>query len=655
MNTISLHKNRDTIILLGVLIVTFLVYLPSLKYGFYSNLDDGRLILNNPVVTNFAGNFKAVFSEFVYGLYHPATTISFIFDYSIFGNNPFAFRIHNLLLHLINTLLVFLFVKKLSNKSLLALITASVFALHPLHIESVIWISERKDVLFTFWFLLAGIAYINFSEKHKSKWLLATYLFFILSLLSKATAVVFPVVMVLIDYYYHKKVSVKNILSKWLFFLLSICFGLINIKAQNSIDFIQPIAYKYNLLQLVTIPVYSLTYYITHFFAPVGLAAKHLYPKVVDGSIGIEFYLGWVWLLLLALMVYKSRKNRLFVFGILFYLVAIVLTLKIIPTGNDIVSERYSYIPYIGLCIAFGSLLIQFFDKKAKAGLSVLIGVTVLLSLLSFNQTKYWKSEVTIWSKVIKTEPKLPLAYFERGNAYRNNKQFVNAIADYGKAIEYSPNFYMSYIYRGLSYYYISDNNAAYADFTSAIKLNPQKPEGYYNRGNLLIKTNKNKLALADLEKSIALKIDINDVWYYKGIAEKHIKEYEIAIESYKRYLGFNPNSSKTELEIAECYYLLGQYNKAEIFYVKLLQADINNIKITYLLSNTLSRQEKYSQAIVYYTEIINSEPNFKGAWLNRGNAYYFLGNNAKACFDWQQAVELGAAQAQQMIDRYCE
>ncbi len=624
-------------------------------YGFYPNLDDGRLIINNPVVTDFAGNIKAVFSEFVYGLYHPATTFSFIIDYTLFGNNPFAFRVHNLLLHLINIFLVFLFVKKLSNKSILALFTASVFALHPLHIESVIWISERKDVLFTFWFLLAGLAYLNFTKKSRGVWLLATYLFFILSLLSKATAVVFPVILVIIDYYNDKKISIKKILSKWLFFVLSICFGIINIKAQNSIDFIQPIAYQYNFLQLVTIPVYSLTYYITHFFVPVGLAAKHLYPRVIDGGIGNEFYLGWIWLVLFILLVYKLRKNRLFVFGILFYLVAIALTLKAIPTGNDIVSERYSYVPYIGLGIAFGSLLIQFIEKRRRAGILVFIGIAVFLSLISFKQTRNWENETAIWGKVIKTEPKLPLAYYERANAYRNKKQFTKAIADYSKAIKYSPNFYMAYIFRGLSYYYNSNNNSAYADFSSAIKIAPQKPEAYYNRGNLLIKTKKYQLALNDLAKSIEHNIEINDVWYYKGIAEKNIEEYTNAIESFKQYLIFNANSSKAWLEIAECRYLLEQYDISETVYKKLLQADTDNIKIKYLLSNALSRQEKYDEAIVYYTEIIDKEPKFNDAWLNRGNAYYFLGNNAKACSDWQKAVELGAGQAQQMLDSYCE
>lgn len=654
MNSVHSFKNKEILSLITILIVTLLVYFPSLSYDFYPNLDDGRLILNNETVTQFPINAKSIFTEFVYGLYHPATTFSFIIDYGIWGNNPLGFRIHNLLLHLLNSLLVFIFIKKLTHKFEISLLTTILFALHPLHIESVVWISERKDVLFTFWFLLAGISYQNHLKTNKTFWFICTYLFFILSLLSKATAVVFPLVLVLIDYYNDNNFSSKKIVAKSPFFLLSIIIGIVNIKAQNSIDFIQPISYQYNLIQLVTIPIYSLSYYITHFFAPIGLAAKHLYPRVIDGQINTAFYLGWFWFILLIFVAYRNRKNSLFIVGILFYLFTIGLTLKIIPTGNDIVSERYSYVPYIGLALAFSSIAIPYFINKLKLGLSALIGTTIILSLLSFIQISHWENEISIWSKVVQTEPELPLAYYERGNAYKDKLQFKKAIVDYDAAIKYSPEFYMAYIQRGLCYYFEKNNVQALTNFNVSIKLDSDNPEGYYNRGNLYLKLEKYELALLDIKKSINLNIQINETWLYKGIIEKNMNSFDAALKSFAHYLQLQPNHWQTQLEIADCYYLSGNFKDAETQFEKLLRIDNNNLEVKYKLANTLARNRKYNKAVNYYNEIILAKPDFGSAFLNRGNAFFYLKNIHSACLDWQKAYELGAIQAKLMIDNYC-
>jgi len=349
--------------LAAILGVTVAIYAPSLGFPFYPNLDDGRLILNNPVVIDFPNQMGTVFSEFVYGLYHPLTTLSFIADYQLFGTNPLGFRLHNLILHLINVLLVFFFVTRLPTNKNVALFAALLFALHPMHMESVIWVSERKDVLFTFFFLLSLLCYLNWHETGKKLWWATATVFFLFSLLSKATAVILPLVLIIVDYIRSGKINWKSIINKWPYFLLSLIFGIVNIKAQQSIDFIQPIADSYSLGQLVTMPVYSFTWYVTQLFAPVGLSIKHLYPRIMDGQMAFPYYLGWLWLLLLAVLTYRFRKGRFFLAGMLFYAVSTVLVIKIIPTGNDLVSDRYSYVPYIGLGLALGSLVIPKLEK----------------------------------------------------------------------------------------------------------------------------------------------------------------------------------------------------------------------------------------------------------------------------------------------------
>ncbi len=621
MNTllyVYLKKYRWIII---ILLSTTLVYLPSLKFSFYPNLDDGRLILNNPVVTDFPNHIKAFFTEFVYGLYHPLTTWSFIIDYQLFETNPFGYRLHNLLLHLLNTALVFFVVKKLTKKQNLSLFAASIFALHPMHMESVIWISERKDVLFTFYFLLSLGFYIKYKEDKKNGMLVLTFLFFVFSCLAKATAVVIPLLFILIDYYHDGQLKLKIVLNKWYLLTISVIFGIINIKAQNSIDFIQPIAYKYSLGQLITIPVYSFTWYLVKLFAPIGLAAKHLYPRIIDGQIANIYYTGWFWLVSLVGLTYYNRKNRLFVFGIAFYAISIGLLIKIIPTGNDIVSERYAYVPYIGLSLSLGSILIPWVEKQFKHAFTYFfIFIMALLSVLTWQQKAWWKDEIAIWSRVVALEPEMPLAYFERGKAYQNNAAFDLAIADFSQAINFSSNFYDAYINRGLCHYFNRNNEGALSDFSSAIKLEPETAEAFYHRGNLLLKTNQFELSVADFEKSIALGFEQPEIYYYKGLAEQNANRLESSITSLVEYQRLNPKHTET----------------------------------LYLIANSLARMEKYTEALFYYNQFIDKNNGFAGAYLNRGNVFLFLNDKQKACDDWHRALELGSNGAQQMLEQHC-
>jgi len=616
----KLFKNEKLLIFL-ILSLTIWVYLPSLHFAFYPNIDDSRLILNNPVVTNFPNNATSIFTEFVYGLYHPLTTLSLIADYQLFGTKPYGYRIHNLLLHLLNTLLVFYFVKNLTKNKNIGIFTTLLFALHPMHLESVVWISERKDVLFTFYLLLSLITYQKL--KSTNRWIYRgfTFVFFFLSLLSKATAVVLPILLVLLDYLNDEKFSWKFIWQKWFYFLTSFLFGLVNIKAQNSIDFIQPIAFNYNFLQLITLPVYAFVWYIYQLFLPVGLAAKHLYPRVVENQIEWWYYLSWIGLLLFALITFHFRRNKLFIAGILFYTVSIVLLVKIIPTGNDIVSDRYSYLPYIGLGIAFGSIFFPWFERKKSFLISVFfILLACIWGTLTFQESKHWKNEIAIWSRVIETEPELPLAYFERGKSYQEANEFDQAIADYNQTLDLSPTFYDAYINRGLSNYLKQNSEKALADFTLAIKLEPKNGLAYYHRGNLYLKLEEFNQAILDFTTCINLGFDQPELFYYKGLAEQKSGAFRESIQSLEYFLTIKPNHTQA----------------------------------AYTLANILARVQNYKQALIYYNQVIDNEPAFANAYINRGNTYLFLNETENACTDWKKAESLGSELAAEMIEKYC-
>ncbi|HAZ01204.1 MAG: hypothetical protein A2W95_17565 [Bacteroidetes bacterium GWA2_40_14] len=641
--------------LAAILGVTVAIYAPSLGFPFYPNLDDGRLILNNPVVIDFPNQMGTVFSEFVYGLYHPLTTLSFIADYQLFGTNPLGFRLHNLILHLINVLLVFFFVTRLPTNKNVALFAALLFALHPMHMESVIWVSERKDVLFTFFFLLSLLCYLNWHETGKKLWWATATVFFLFSLLSKATAVILPLVLIIVDYIRSGKINWKSIINKWPYFLLSLIFGIVNIKAQQSIDFIQPIADSYSLGQLVTMPVYSFTWYVTQLFAPVGLSIKHLYPRIMDGQMAFPYYLGWLWLLLLAVLTYRFRKGRFFLAGMLFYAVSTVLVIKIIPTGNDLVSDRYSYVPYIGLGLALGSLVIPKLEKLKPIYLYSFFGILLtVLGFASWNYSKHWESEIAIWSRVITTEPELPLAYFERGKAHQDKKDYQNAIQDYRQTLQLAPNFYQSYIQLGICYYLTQQNDVALSQFSAAVTSEPKNAMNYYHRGFLLTKMGNFSEAVSDFNQSISLGCPVIDIYYQKGLAEKQLGHWEASTQSFTTFLEEHPDHWSALTELASVYYQTQQFQLAATIYKKLESLEPGNIQIAYFLANTLARLELYNEAIGKYNVVIEARPDFGPAYLNRGNVYHLMGDNPRACDDWQQALKLDVTQAERMITTYC-
>jgi hypothetical protein len=235
-----------------------------------------------------------------------------------------------------------------------AAITALFFAIHPMHVESVAWISERKDLLYSFFFISGLSTYYEYihATANRNKWYIYTILLFLCSLLSKSTAIIFPLMLLIFDYYFRRGWKKKVLFEKIPFFLLSLVFGVITILSQKSAGAINAdLMPEYNLLQRFFVVCFTTSYYIVKLFLPFNLAVLHFAPT----ELPYYYYLSPLFLLLLALLVYRSRTmKRELIFGLLFYLAGVSLTSQVIPVGYTVVSERYSYIPYIGLFFILG-------------------------------------------------------------------------------------------------------------------------------------------------------------------------------------------------------------------------------------------------------------------------------------------------------------
>jgi len=496
---------------LAAVLITAVCLSPALKNGFV-NWDDEYYVVSNALLRG--PQWIGIFTRPVVSNYHPLTVLSLAANYAISGTEPWSYLLFNLLLHLANTVLVFWFAYLLSDKKRwVALFTALLFGIHPMHVESVAWISERKDVLYTLFFLLSLIAYWKYLQTNRSTGYWACFLLFVCSLLSKPAAIVLPLVLLLLDYWKERPFTRKVVLEKIPFFLVSGLFAVITLKLQSvtaiaSLDL-------YPFWVRLFFASYAIIVYLVWFFVPYPLSAFHPFP--LPDHLGWTIYLSPIFLLALIFLIWHFRRNRLVVFGLLFFLINILLVLQLIPIGFTIVSERYTYVPYIGL--AFLVTMIVTKNVSAKRFIPAAAGAVVVFSafgFLSFKRTQVWKDSDSLWTDVINRYPNASLprgdrAQFNYGRAImmeptQAGPLFQRVIDDCTVVINHEAGGRSMYYMRGVAFSSLKQYENALADFNACLSINRADNEALFQRGTLLVNHYKKYAeALADFDRAIQI------------------------------------------------------------------------------------------------------------------------------------------------------
>jgi hypothetical protein len=274
----------------AAVIITYICFSNALKNDF-TNWDDPGYVIDNALVKSLSfDNLKAIFSTYVMGNYHPVAILSLAIDFYFHQLDPHGFHATSVILHLINVLLVFLFVQKLSNRLIAAFIAAVLFGIHPMHVESVSWVAERKDLLYVLFYMASIIAYTLFIKKEKNKtvYYAASIALFILSLLSKGQAVTLPVILLLIDYYSSRTFDKKVFLEKIPFFAISIVMGVVAVLAQKESGAIADMP-NHAWYDRIFFASYSFINYIWKMILPLNLSAYYPYP-VKQGNFYPSFF-----------------------------------------------------------------------------------------------------------------------------------------------------------------------------------------------------------------------------------------------------------------------------------------------------------------------------------------------------------------------------
>ena len=530
-------------IVVSILVVTYVAFYPSFKNNF-TNWDDPGYVTENPHITHVkSADINYMFTHFIMSNYHPLTMLSLAMDYDKVQLAPRRYHVVNVLFHLLNTLLVFLFIYRLSGKRVLvASLVALLFGIHPMHVESVSWVSSRKDVLFAFFFLTGMITYLSYLTKNKLKGLYYSFTFvlFVLSALCKPAALTFPVVLLLLDFYHKRRFNFKYLLDKAPFFIVAIIFGIVSIKAQSegsaiSVWNIMGIQYRFLFAS------YGFASYIYKFLLPINLSAFYPYPVAfpIVKSLPFMFYVAPFIVLGLFVLVWRSLKiSRLYAFGFLFFLVNLLLVLQFISVGAALMADRYSYLPFIGLAFVAAMELDRLYKSKkpslqvVKYGSSVvLVVVGIAFTTLTFQRTRIWKNNITLWTDVIDQYPdKAEIAYKNRGNSYARELKI------YDKALQ---------------------------DYNSFIAISANDPSIYSNRGNLFYLMNRFRESLNDYSKSISIDSNYVDAYVNKGNVYMEIKQYDSALIFYNKGIEMDPGRLTTYQSRGYCYEMTGRNEEA--------------------------------------------------------------------------------------------
>jgi protein O-mannosyl-transferase len=518
LSTRNVFKNKWLVVIV-IAAATFLAYYPSLQNGFVDN-DDGKSVYENNLVKSLStANVETMFTSYLIGNYVPFVSLSFALDYQLYNLNAYGYHITSLILHCISVILIFFFFFRLSRDIWVGAIVALLFGIHPMHVESVSWVSERKDQLYVLFYVAAMLTYLSYLQKREIKWLLLTGFLFIISLLSKGQAVTLPLVLVLIDYYEGRKINAKIIFEKIPFIILSIVFGIIAFFAQQSEGLVGSIPLSFT--DKILFACSALVRYLTRLVLPVHISAFYPYPPKISGVYPLSVYMSIVIVAaLIGIVLWRFRKNKIVVFGALFFFFNVVLILQLLPVGDAIIADRYSYLSYTGLFF-IEAVIITKYLRKSGSGILVKIKPLMVLGLCAYfififsatyARTMVWKNGKTLWNDILNKEPTCWRAYNHLGIMYLNEGKYDSALFYFNGAVsvlhislksyahEKDTNYICAYTYldRGSIYSFLGGEktDSAISDFITATKYEPKWYVPYQDLGVLYMKNGQYNLSI---------------------------------------------------------------------------------------------------------------------------------------------------------------
>jgi protein O-mannosyl-transferase len=522
LNKININPAKQKLIVYVVLtLVTLAVFWQVNQYDFINFDDDIYVTENSHVQSGITlDNIRWAFSTLHAEFWHPLTWISLLFDNQLYGLNAGGYHMTNVILHILSTLLLFWLFNRMTGAIWKSAFVAAVFALHPLHVEPVAWISQRKDVLCAFFWMLTLCFYVYYTEKPVIKRYLPVLFFFVCGLMSKSMIVTLPFVMILLDYWPLKRFNLPkgNVIfwqfkEKMPFIVLSAVFSTVTVYAQRIY-----LVNTYSAGSKFANSTVSFVTYLEKTFWPHDMAifypfADQLPFRQVLGSTLLIIFIS------IAIIIVWKRLPYLFV-GWLWYAVTLLPVIGIIRTSAHSMHDKYTYLPSIGLAImlAWGiGPLIKNEVLRKKILFLAAITLFAVMSALTWKQCGYWKNSAVLWSRALQVTKDNYLAYNGRGMAYGELHRYERAFEDFNLSIRLKPDYAYPYYNRGNIYSMRGQYQQAIDDYNRAISLRLDSAYVYNNRGIAYLKQDNKESGCLDVQKAC----ELGDCGLFKLLKDK--------------------------------------------------------------------------------------------------------------------------------------
>lgn len=550
------RDDAGALVLLGCL--TFCTFIRVLWADFLS-YDDPFYVTANPLVLGGLSwkSLTAAWSSFDCANWHPLTWISLMLDYQVYGLRPWGFHLTNLLLHVANTLLLFTLLRRLSLSWGPALFVAAVFGIHPLHVESVAWITERKDVLATLFGLLSLLAYIRSVQTGETWRRYTSCGWFALSLTAKPLLVTLPCLLLVIDYWPLKRWStsrqfVQCVTEKWLLWLLTIGSCIVTIIAQKQGGAVASLE-KFSLIQRLGNICVSYGTYLQKSFWPTRLAA--FYPFSMNSWEPVSVLVATVLLVIVSVLAWRLRhRHGSILVGWLWFLGTLVPMIGLVQVGSQSMADRYMYFPLIGLSWAATSAVLACWPQSAQSTRYqslVGIGLVAVMSVLTWQQVGYWKNSLLLAQRALTVTPDNHIALVLYARELRIAGKDDLAITNYRRAVEIDPHYAAAHNDLGVMLLQRGDVPSAISQFRQGLKSTPRHIRMRWNLANALAKQGDFTAALSEFQQA-ELDAPTNDV-----LCLDHARTLVLAgqpraaIAKFERTVHLAPASLTNQLELA--------------------------------------------------------------------------------------------------------
>ena len=632
-----------------IVAAAFLVFLPALENDFV-NWDDDKVLVNNNNFRGFgADQLRWMFTAYNMGHYHPLTWISFALDYRIWGiDEAFGFHLTNMVLHALNAVFFYflalcilrLAMPERHERDELALYigaatAAIVFGVHPLRVESVAWATERRDVLSTFFLIPCVLCYIRYASGPVRRWgfYVASVGLLLLSLFSKAWGITLPAVLLVLDLYPLRRIGtrVKDLLSpdavrllieKIPFLVLAAYAAYKAADAQAaSIDTMLTLE-RYGMTERIIQAFYGIAFYVHRTLLPVGLAPLYEIPVEMN-PFAPRFVAGIVAVVSGTTMLILFRRRWPAGLALLaFYVITVSPVLGLAQSGPQLAADRYSYISCLGWALLAGAGILwcvraRFEGRLRPGALGMIVTGTVIvvavLTVLTWQQTKVWRTSQTLWEHNLAVRPDTYTAHYNLGVYLANHKR-------YDRAIE---------------------------EFSEVIRIQPRHYEAHCDLGRVLQMKGRNREAIEHYDEALRLKPDLPDIndrlgstHSALGIELAQQGKIDESIEHFTEAVRLQPTIAEVKFNLGLVLAKANRIVEAEKYFSDALQLDPNHVQAHTSLAAVFNMQGKTDAAMTHYLEAVRIKPDSADSHRNLGKLFAQHGEIQKAVDHYREALK---------------